>query len=223
MSIPFSLPAMPINVLYRLWCSSLRIVQTGRETLDAFDAQGRIMMFALFHDELFPLMHVRENLRLVTVVSRSRDGEYLARLLQSLGLKTARGSSSRHGASALRQIARIMREDRYHGVITVDGPRGPRHRVKQGAIILAFRTPALVMPVRLFPNHAKKFDSWDSFQLPLPFTRVDIVFGEPYAVRASELDEETIVAECLELERRLKDLRPPQLLHAGQEDRCGAL
>ncbi|MDR1490040.1 MAG: lysophospholipid acyltransferase family protein [Desulfovibrio sp.] len=223
MSVPFSLLARPINILYRLWCSSLHIVQTGRETVDGLDAQGRIMIFALFHDELFSLMHVRENLRLVTVVSRSRDGEYLARLLQSLGLKTARGSSSRQGASALRQIARIMREDKYHGVITVDGPRGPRHKVKQGAIILAFRTPAIIQPVRLFPNRAKRFNSWDRFQLPLPFTRVDIVFGEPYAVRAAKLDEEIIVAECLELERRLKDLRPTQLLHAGQKGRCCAL
>ncbi|MDR0826384.1 MAG: lysophospholipid acyltransferase family protein [Desulfovibrio sp.] len=217
MKIYPGLVAFPLNILYRLWCSSLRITQSGREALDMLDAQGRTFMVALFHDELFSLMHVREKLRLVTVVSRSRDGEYLARLLQSLGLKTARGSSSRHGASALKQISRIMREEKYHGVITVDGPRGPRHIVKQGAIILAFNTPAFLIPIRLFPHRAKIFNSWDRFQLPLPFTKVDIVIGEPYMPRSTKLGDEEIARECRELEARLNALRPLQSPSAGRE------
>ncbi|MDR2669744.1 MAG: lysophospholipid acyltransferase family protein [Desulfovibrio sp.] len=207
MNIPPGLVCPLINVLYRLWCSSLRVVQTGREAPDRLDAEGRLQMFCLFHDELFTLMRVRRGLRVATVVSRSRDGEYLARLLHSLGLKTARGSSSRGGLSALKGMERLMREDRRHGVITVDGPVGPRHIVKQGAVVLAFRVPALLVPVRLFPRRAVVFNSWDRFQLPLPFSRVDIVFGTPYAASLAELDPSEVERERAELQKRLNELR----------------
>lgn len=209
MKIPPGLIAPVVNVLYRLWCASLHVVETGRDALDALDAAGRPFVVALWHDELFTLIHVRRNLKLVTVVSKSRDGEYLARLLQSLGLETARGSSSRGGVEALLQAARLMREKKCHAVLTVDGPRGPRHKAKQGAIVLAFRAPAHIIPVRLFPRRAKLFKSWDRFQLPLPFSRVDIVFGEPYRLEANRLSEETLERERRILEDRLAALAPP--------------
>ena len=199
-----------VNVLYRLWCSTLRIRETGRDALDTLEAEGRPAMLSLWHNELFALMHVRRTLRIVTIVSQSKDGEYLARLLQALGLKTARGSSSKGGLKALLYAARLMRQERYNGCITVDGPRGPRHVVKPGAIILAFRTPAHVVPIRLFLHRAKIFRSWDRFQLPLPFSRVDIVFGKPYLLQAPELTDDVLERERLELEQRLKALRPPE-------------
>jgi lysophospholipid acyltransferase (LPLAT)-like uncharacterized protein len=208
--IPPGAVSLPIAVVYRLWCSTLHIVQTGREGPDRLDAEGRLLMFSLFHDELFTLMHVRRGLRLAAVVSRNRDGEYLARLLRSMGLKTARGSSSRGGFSALTDMVRLMREERRHGVITVDGPVGPRHIVKRGAVALASRVPALLTPVRLFPGRALVFKSWDRFQVPLPFSRVDIVFGEPYAVPAAgALGDGGLERECSDLQRRLNELGPP--------------
>lgn len=210
MHIPPGLIAPLVNVLYRLWCSTLRIRETGREALDALETAGKPAMLSLWHDELFALMHVRRTLRIVTIVSQSKDGEYLARLLQALGLKTARGSSSKGGLKALLHAARLMRQEHCNGCITVDGPRGPRHVVKPGAIILAFRTPAHLVPIRLFPHKAKRFRSWDRFQLPWPFSRVDIVFGTPYLPSATELTDEELERERLELERRLHALRPPQ-------------
>lgn len=199
-----------LNGFYRLWCSTLRITQIGREAVDRLEAAGSPMMFSLWHDELFALMHVRGTLRLVTVVSQSRDGEYLARLLQSLGLKTARGSSTRGGIGALLHAARLMRKEGYNGCITVDGPRGPRHMVKQGAIILAHRTPAHIVPVRLFYQRAKVFRSWDRFQLPWLFSKVAIVFDDPYLPGSEALDEAGLAEACLHLEQRLHALRPPR-------------
>ena len=209
MRIPPWLIAPAVSGLYRIWCSTLRIRETGREAIDALADAGKPAVYSLWHDELFALMHVRRNLRIVTIVSQSNDGEYLARLLQTLGLKTARGSSSRGGLKALLHTARLMRQENYNACITVDGPRGPRHTVKPGAIILAFRTPAHVVPIRLFPHQAKRFRSWDRFQLPLPFSTVDIVFGSPYLLSAGELTEEYLERERLELEKRLDVLRPP--------------
>lgn len=198
-----------VNVLYRIWCTTLRITETGRAPSDALEASGRPLMLCLWHDELFSLMHVRRHFRVVTVVSRSNDGEYLARLLQALGLVTARGSSSRGGLGALLQASRLMREKRYIGCITVDGPRGPRHEVKPGAVFLAARTPAHIVPIRLFMHKTKVFNSWDRFQLPLPFSRVDIVWGEPYLLDNDELSDENMQKQCEILQNRLEALQPP--------------
>lgn len=208
--LPYLLFSPLINGIYRLWCSTLRVTEYGRDAVDSLEAAGRPMMFSLWHNELFPLMHVRRNLRIVTVVSINKDAEYLARLLRSLGLATVRGSSSRGGTTALLQAERLMREQNYNGCITVDGPRGPRHVAKQGAVILAFRTPAHIVPVRLFMEKAKVFRSWDRFQLPYPFSRIHIVFGEPYMVAATELDKPTLEQETRKLQDRLQALTVPE-------------
>jgi lysophospholipid acyltransferase (LPLAT)-like uncharacterized protein len=211
MKLSSKIIALFLTALYRLWCSTLRITVCGREAVDDLEAARRPMMFCLWHDELFALMHVRGTLRIITMVSQSRDGEYLAGLLQGLGLKTARGSSTRGGSGALLQAARCMRDEWYNGCMTVDGPRGPRHVVKQGAIMLAFRAPAHIVPVRVFYERAKEFRSWDRFQLPLPFSRVSIVFDRPYLPGAMEQTKEELERERLALENKLHALRSPFL------------
>ena len=208
--LPPGLVGPLLGGIYRFWCATLRVSQSGREGLEAVWAEKRPMMAALWHDELFALMHVRGSLRLATVVSASRDGEYLARLLQSLGLTTVRGSSSRGGLGALLRMAKLLRKEPHIGVVTVDGPKGPRHKVKDGVIFLAFHTPAPIMPIRLFPQRAKVFRSWNRFQLPLPFSRVHIVIGEPYYLTATELTPEELDRERRVLQEKLEALKPPQ-------------
>ena len=209
MKLPAGLLAPFLTFFYRLWCATLRIRQYDREKLEALGARDELAIVSIWHDELFALIHKRGALKLLTVVSQSRDGEYLARLLQALGIGTVRGSSSRGGLGVLLKTAKRMRDERCHTVITVDGPRGPRHVAKHGAIILAQRTPAHIVPVRLFLHSAIRFKSWDRFQLPLPFSRVDIVFGEPYQVDIPQLSDKALEAACRDLEQRLKALRAP--------------
>lgn len=210
MKIPPSIAGPAMNVLYRLWCKTLRITESGRERIDVMQAEGVPMMFPIWHDEIFGIIAVKRQLRVVTIVSQSQDGEYLARVLESIDIKAARGSTSRGAISALLQAARIIREEKRNGCISVDGPRGPRHEVKQGAVILAFRTPAWVVPLRGFCKTAKVFKSWDRFQLPLPFSRVHIHFDEPYQLTATALTEEEVERERQEMERRLKVIKAPK-------------
>jgi len=210
MRIPPWLTAPVMNVLYRLWCATLRITQTGRDRVDSMQESGRLMVFPVWHDEIFGLIAVKRNLRVVTIVSQSQDGEYLARQLQALHIKAARGSSSRGALGALLRAARIMKDERYNGCISVDGPRGPRHVAKQGAVVLALRAPAHIVPLRAFFKTAKVFRSWDRFQLPLPFSRVHIHFDEPYLPTAAELTEEEVERERFEMERRMGAIRPPE-------------
>jgi hypothetical protein len=202
--------APPIALAYRGWCRTLRYSVQGWERARPPQGQGAGIVFCLWHDELFPLPHLRRltDRPLVTVVSQSRDGELLARVLERLGLSTARGSSSRGGLRALREAGRMMREQGADAVVTVDGPRGPRHQAKDGALYLAHRSGAMLAPVRLFMSRAKRFGSWDRFQLPWPGSRCRVVVGAPYAPFAEETkpDKDDFARARKELEQRLNGL-----------------
>ena len=200
------LVAWLIYCIYCPWCATLRITESGRERVDELDAKGDPVVFSLWHGEFFPMMHIRRQLRTGVLVSRSKDGDFAARVLERLGFATFRGSSSRGGAEALLRTAKDMRETGRHMCITLDGPRGPRHKAKDGAIFLAVTTPAWVVPVRALTPTAKVFASWDRFRLPLPFSRVHIAMGEPYRIEAESPTDEVRQAETVRLEERLEAL-----------------
>ncbi len=211
MKIPPGLVAPIINTLYRIWTSTLRYTMTGYHHLWDIDHGGGMAVLAFWHDELFPLLKIGPDLRKAAMVSQSRDGEYLARLLHSLGIRTVRGSNSRNAFRALLEAGRVMRDEKRTLCLSVDGPRGPRHEVKDGAVILAHRTGAPIIPVRLYMERAKKFGSWDRFQLPWPFSRVHAIFGEPYHVKADKLSQEMVADESKKLAERLQNLAPKRL------------
>lgn len=207
MKLPIPLLSSIIYQLYKIWCRTLRFTEVGREEVDALWDAETPMVFALWHDELFPLMHVRRQLEAIAVVSQSSDGELLAQVLEKLGLKTARGSSSRGGVKALLKVAKMMRDTRYLAVITVDGPRGPRHEAKEGAVFLAQRGNAKVVPVRIGMSKSYIFQkAWDKFQIPLPFAKIEIIFGEPYDLGEGDLNAEFLATERQRLENKLKAL-----------------
>lgn len=161
-------------------------------------------ILAVWHDEIFSCIHAKQNAKIVTVVSQSKDGEYLARVLENIGFATARGSSSRGGLSAMIQAARYIKKEGYSACISVDGPRGPRHEVKEGAVFLAHRVKAPIVPMRAVMTRGKVFNSWDRFQLPWPFSTVTIYFGEPYYIEAEELNAEVLKQECDKLKVKLE-------------------
>ena len=184
---------------------------------------GEPVCLALWHNELFPLMHLREPGRFGAIVSQSSDGELLARVLESMDIVTARGSSSRGGVRAMLKAAQLMCKQGRVICVTVDGPRGPRHEVKEGIIHLASLGKAKIVPVRLFMHCYKSFASWDRFQLPLPFSVVEVNFGQPFQSwpveqfqsveeeegRENEIPErEYIQQAALELKQRLEAITP---------------
>lgn len=213
MRINPSLVSPALTLLYRAWIASLRFGHSRerlRQMTDALDS-GRPVMLALWHSELFALtgfgMTVLQD-RLATVVSESRDGELIAQVLERIGYGTARGSSTRGGLKALMALKKHMERGRI-GVITVDGPRGPRHQVKDGAVYLAQRAGALLFPVRSRPRRMHVFDhSWDKFQLPMPFCRCPVYFGEPLEFPSAKLTAETLAFESARLQAALMSALP---------------
>lgn len=204
--VPFSPSAL--HILYRLLCGSLRFHERNRHCLDELDARGERLIFCLWHDEMVPLMRMQKQLDIVTVVSPSRDGEWLAPILEKLGLRTVRGSSTRGGAKALLGAARLMRNQGVHACLTVDGPAGPRHKAKDGAFFLARHADAYIAPVRLIMRPALRLSSWDRLQIPLPLGRVTVLHGMPWKPDNPEMNPEALAADRARLEADMAALAP---------------
>ncbi len=195
--------------IYKAWCSTLRYDVEGFEAVRGLLASGRRIVYVLWHDELFTVSYYGyvEKLHLVTVVSQSKDGEFLAQILSRLGLATARGSSRRGGLAALRSARRIMQEEGREAVLTIDGPKGPRHKAKEGAVYLAAKAGAVIVPIRCTLKRKFVFEkAWDRFQLPLPFTRARLVFGPAYELGPEPLSAENLPGELARMEQALESL-----------------
>lgn len=145
---------------------------------------GTAVLLACWHGRMlyFPPLYYRQ--RFTILVSHSKDGEFVSRVLQCFGAHVTRGSSSRGGAKALREIVRKVRSG-YHAALTPDGPRGPRYHVQPGIVAVAQKTGAAIVPVTYSARWKKVFRSWDAFLMPLPFSRIVVIYGQPIYVPAS--------------------------------------
>lgn len=150
------------------------------------DSGGRVLL-CVWHQQLLPLVNCLETYRRrhptpAVMVSRSSDGELIAKVAKLAGAQPVRGSSSRGGATAFRAIARHLKRHRV-AMHTLDGPRGPIGVIKPGVTRIAASAGAVIVPILIEPDRAWFFrKSWDRIFLPKPFARVTIHFGDPIAV-----------------------------------------
>lgn len=208
-----------LTPLALLWSRTLRIRQRGWEPLQA-ERNRNPVVFTLWHDELFVPCCFHRHQGVIAVVSASKDGEILAQIMRRMGYSLARGSSNREGLRALRSAMRSMQETGRDAVLTLDGPKGPRHEVKEGAIYLAHRVGVPICPARVSISRVKRFErAWDRFQLPLPGARCTIVYGHPYRIEAVKLSSEVMDAEKRKLQDRMDALIEQTGLDRGP---CGA-
>jgi len=136
----------------------------------------------------------------IVLTSPSKDGDILSGVMAYLGMGSVRGSSSRRGSTALRELS-VKLEEGYDLAITPDGPRGPKYCLGPGVVFLAQKTGAPILPLHAHYHHAFRLKTWDSFPIPFPFSRVDIIVGSSITIDPSLLDLE---AERLKLEQLLK-------------------
>lgn len=136
--------------------------------------------------------------RMAAIVSASRDGGLLARILELFDVQPVRGSSSRRGPQALREMT-TWTEQGLNVAITPDGPRGPCYRIQEGVIALAQITGLSVYPISYHLSWKYCLKSWDRFQIPVPFTRCEVTFGEPIRVpREADENEREVLRQRLE-------------------------
>lgn len=192
--------------LYKIWAATLRYEEIGREAVDRLDAERKILIICLWHGEIFSMWSIKRQLRLTAVVSQSKDGDLLTGVITRMGYKMVRGSSSKGGAEALRGIIKLMRRDAENPCVTMDGPRGPAKEVKDGVFYMAHLGPGLLVPTRVYCRRAIRLKSWDSHLVPLPFSRVRVVFDTPYALQAEKLDEPALQRERELMQQKMSDL-----------------
>lgn len=163
-------------------------------------------VFAHWHGDELVLVGAFAYRNLGILSSASRDGEIMARVLKGLGYRVVRGSSSRRAVSGFLSLVDLMEEPDSAAAVAVDGPRGPRHRVKMGVVKLAQLTGATIVPGTCRVSHAIHFRrSWNQAYLPIPFATGEIFYGRPMTISSSASDEEVSEAR-VQLEKELLDL-----------------
>ncbi len=139
-------------------------------------------ILAFWHSRIVVVSYVFTGWGGIALVSKSEDGEIIARILQRQGHETIRGSTSRHAVRALAQLIKTLKEEIRPGAMIPDGPRGPRFKVQPGVITLAQKTGYPIVPVSYSAKRLKVFASWDRFILPYPFNNGCLIYGDPLII-----------------------------------------
>jgi lysophospholipid acyltransferase (LPLAT)-like uncharacterized protein len=174
-----------IRLLHRL----LRVEILGEEAPRSLWRRGERVILAFWHDQLLLMVKGYRGPGARILISASKDGELIARTMACFGQGAVRGSSTRGGRTAFRELVELAREP-FDLVITPDGPKGPRHEVKEGVVQLARLTRRPVIPMAFACSRGHRFASWDRFLLPYPFARGVFAFGEPLTFAPQESPEQ---------------------------------
>jgi lysophospholipid acyltransferase (LPLAT)-like uncharacterized protein len=163
------------------------------------------LIYASWHQRFFPgITFFARRKPIAIMISPSRDGEYMAHIVNILGWNAVRGSSSRKGKEALDKLKELALAGHKIGHI-VDGPKGPFGVVKPGLIRIAQFTGMPIVPTITSAQNKWSFNSWDKFMVPKPFSRVLIRFGEAVHVKA-DLSEDEFEQKRLLVEKNMKKL-----------------
>jgi lysophospholipid acyltransferase (LPLAT)-like uncharacterized protein len=177
---------------------------SGAEHVEAITASGHQPILALWHGRILAATPYFQRRGIVAMASENFDGEWIARLLGKFGYGAARGSTSRGGPAALRQLVKDVKA---HGVaFTLDGPRGPAEVAQPGAVWLARATGQPLLPFHSEAVSSWTLNSWDRTQIPKPFTTVAMAIAEPIYV-PRDADEQSLADAGAKLVASLADAR----------------
>jgi len=200
-----------IWLLARMLAATLRF--RWRDESGVFESEpARPVIFCIWHNRLALSLvlyrrHVRSrwpHRRLAGMVSASRDGGMLAEVLRLFQVRPVRGSSSRRGGQAMKEALTALREG-CDLAITPDGPRGPCYAMQPGIVSVARLSGCAIVPVAYRLSHKWTLRSWDRFQVPWPFARVDVTLASAVEV-PRHLGEEEIEAVRVRLETTLRGI-----------------
>ena len=174
--------------------SIIRILYfTNKKKFHAPDTLGeKPFIMACWHGELLMIPYAykryRKNPRVKLLISEHFDGNLIAKTLSFFGFDAIRGSSTRGGAKALIQSLKELKNG-YDLGITPDGPKGPRHEVSDGIVVMAQKVNAKVVLVEIIPTKFWQFNSWDRFIVPKPFGTINYFISEPIDLDGIEMED----------------------------------
>ena len=193
--------------VFRLWARTLRLQVEDPENVVAL-VRNQPVIFAIWHNRLLMLPRVFDpcfpSRQSFGLISASRDGDLVSILIERSGYGTIRGSSSRKGVIALRQLVDALAAG-MNVLITPDGPRGPVYEASQGVVFLAQKTGAPVVPIHMEYSSCWRLKSWDRFFVPRPFARLRAIFGAPLRVQPTS-DADQLEAGRLRLQHAMMSL-----------------
>ena len=164
--------------IMRLIHWSLRNEVVGDEQLKQVWGRGERVIIAFWHDQLLMMVFGYPRKGAKILISPSKDGELISRTMKYFAQDAVRGSSSRGGRAAFKEMISLSRVDA-DIVLTPDGPKGPRRELKDGVIQLAKLSGRPVVPMAFACSRGHRFHSWDRFLMPYPFARGVYSFGPP--------------------------------------------
>ncbi len=167
--------------LFRIIRITSRIYVVGGEHRRQLYEFGERCIFTVWHGSVFaPIMNLMDE-GIIVLVSEHGDGEIIARILKNLGFGLVRGSTTRGGSRAVAEMVKRLRTPGKIA-ITPDGPKGPYRKLKMGAVVLAQMTGAPIIPIASYSDNRLLLNSWDKFQVVIPFGKCVIVYGLPIRV-----------------------------------------
>ncbi len=183
-----------------------KISWIGKEITDELMEKSQPFIICAWHHDIYFSSWLLKDFELTALISSSKDGEYINQILSGFGFRAVRGSSTRGGIGAMKQLVRCLK-DGNAVAITPDGPQGPIHRVQEGIVALAKMTGVPIIPWIYEASSCWKLNSWDSHKIPKPFTKIRSVVGQPLYVPKSASSSD-FGKYCGQLEMLMNDLIP---------------
>ncbi|HTU01967.1 MAG TPA: lysophospholipid acyltransferase family protein [Candidatus Sulfotelmatobacter sp.] len=191
-------------LVVRFWFATIRIRWRGGAFADPDPRHRGHAIHVFWHQRLLCFAYAHRGFGAYLLISRSRDGELIARIVEGLGFAPVRGSSQRGGSGAIRELFAVAEDGRDIGIMP-DGPRGPARKFKMGAVYLASRTGLPIVPITVSYRRFWSMRSWDRLHCPWPFTSAVIQVGDPISIPPA-LDATELEGWRLRLEEALETL-----------------
>jgi len=195
------LVALLVKVLM-LSCRVIKVEGKERES-DAVARSNGGAIYVTWHQRMAYHFHYFGSRHVTVMISQSRDGEYVSRMAKWLGFRNVRGSSTRGGRTALKELIQKIKDGEIGGMLA-DGPVGPARIAKIGSVILARKTQVPLIPILWSADRYWMLNTWDRYLIPKPFARIAFYYGEPIRVPPAAKREELESFRVL-LENRLNE------------------
>jgi lysophospholipid acyltransferase (LPLAT)-like uncharacterized protein len=191
--------------LVNILCRSLRLTYVNKDVIEELERQKKNYILGFWHGTMLLPWYINRNKNFAGLTSKSKDGDLLAKILKKWNYKVLRGSSSEGGDIALGMMVDFARSGN-SVAITPDGPKGPPHKLKAGAVVSAKKSELPLILVGVGFKKKRLLKSWDSFQVPKFFSKVNVVFSDPVLVDKNLDREKTseIIEQC---EKILNDIQ----------------
>lgn len=180
-----------------LLCKSLRIRVVNEESVKKLKKEKKNYIVAFWHGTMLYPWYLHGSPCFAALTSKSKDGELLAKLLRHWHYEVIRGSSSSGGDVAL-EIMVDYATNNYSIAITPDGPRGPAHKLKAGAVVAAKKAGVPIVLAGVGYKKKKVLKNWDKFEIPYFFSNANVIYSDPVYIDKDLSYEETseIIIEC---------------------------